>query len=301
MENTREILEIAKAIHRNSDCGELDFLKCVVLAIKLYNEGCRIQNTYTKKIDRKDATDAACEALLRRIQKNLASVGALAEYSNSMRKLVENVAPVGRANVVKNVFALELIVGDNIKRTVVGSDPAKLKKLAAGVILKALKASGKPCGYYDLEMTITKDGEYFDSEPEMLIYVDKNFETVKLAHGVGLGIAGKTNMPNLAIDYIELELADGAVTTLDWDTSYWDGDNEEGSFFIDLPSVSTGDDKMFLDSEILKTAKIKNIQVHSPVKVTNPWVSIEKIDIREDDVITGTNEYPDIEAIVYEF
>ena len=187
---------------------------------------------------------------------------------------------------------------DTIVTSVEGEDLYALKSNYKEVIKNALKEQGATNGYFDVEILITENGEYFDSESELYVYFDGD---VRVAPVVGLRISGKSNLSNLAIDYIEVELLDGTLTTFDWEVSYWDNDEGDNSFRIELPNITTTNE-VFINGDILKNIKcISSIQVYSDTKVESPEFSIEKIEILEDCVTVEELKNPKVKEIVYEF
>lgn len=187
---------------------------------------------------------------------------------------------------------------DAIVAAVEGEDLYALKCNYKEAIKTTLKEQGAPNGYFDVEILITKDGEYFDSESELCVCYDGD---VRVAPVVGLRIFGKSNLTNPAIDYIEVEMPDGTLTTFDWEVSYWDGEYGDDSFCIELPNISTTNE-VFINGNILKNIKcISSIQVYSLTKIESPKFSIEKIEILEDCVTIEELKNPEIKEIVYEF
>ena len=173
-----------------------------------------------------------------------------------------------------------------------------LKSNFIEVVKNALKERNASDGYFDAEMLINENDEYFDSDTGFFAYVDGE---VKVAPVVGLRIFGKSNLTNPAIDYIEAEMPDGRLVTFDWETSYWDGEYGNESFCIELPNISTVDET-FINGDVLKNIKaISSMQVYSLDKINSPKFSIDKIEILEDCVTVEEILEPEIKEIVYEF
>lgn len=200
------------------------------------------------------------------------------------------------------MFEIEFtLINTDIKAIVTsikGEDIDTLKSNYKEVIKNALREQGAPNGYFDVEILITENGEYFDSESELCVYFDGD---VKVAPVVGLRIYGKSNLSNLAIDYVEVELSDGTLTAFDWEVSYWDDDEGNGSFRVELPNIATTNE-IFINGDILKNIKCVNgIQVYSDTKIESPEFSIDKIEILEDCVSVEEITNPEIKEIIYEF
>lgn len=188
---------------------------------------------------------------------------------------------------------------DAIEMSIEGEDLVMLKQYAMESIPKTLYAFGCSSGYCEVKMNITCNDEYFDSEPEILVYVDKDFTKAELARGLSLYIHGKSNLSNPAIDYIEIETSNGSVITLDWDSSCWEVDEETGFFGVELLSVGSNNGA-FLNGDIIKNSKICAIQVYSNKVVDDPYFAIEKVEVCEDDVIMGVINKPTVKDIFFE-
>ena len=196
--------------------------------------------------------------------------------------------------------------GDTVETCVAGENLVGIKDEINSALLQALKDHDCSTGYYTVDITITFNGEYYDSEDEALVYYDKEAGEVKHAHCVGIDISGKSNLTELAIDYIELELADGSVVTLDWDESEYDRDLPPDAFFISLPSIKTNNgaylDGGYIDAKMIENAKaITAIQVYSEQKVDEPSFEISDIQIFEDGINVGEIKNLEIREINYEF
>ena len=201
------------------------------------------------------------------------------------------------------MFKIELTLkaklGDIIDLSIEGEDIAFLKNSVNSAIICALKEHNISHGYFDVEMVISENGNYFDSEPATFIYFDG--ENINLASSIDLTIFGRSNLSNIAIDYIEVELTNGSVTTLDWDTSYWDRDETSGTFCVELPFISTTDGS-FVDGDTLKNIKcVSSIQVYSDTMAVSPTFSIDEIGISEDGTFIGKICDPEIKDVFYEF
>lgn len=200
------------------------------------------------------------------------------------------------------MYKLELTIssttGGIINTSLENEDVVVLKVNGMVAIEDILKEQNAPNGYFDVEMSITENGEYFDHEDNLYVYYDGE---VKIAPVIGLKLSGKSNLPNLAIDFIEVELPDGTITTLDRDATYWDDDGEVGRFCAEFPCVATTDG-VYIDGDILKNIKcISAIQVFSRPKVESPEFSIDEIEILENGISVGEIINPEIKEIVYEF
>lgn len=201
------------------------------------------------------------------------------------------------------MFKIELIlapkVSDVINLSIEGEDVASLKNDIKNVIVYTFKEHNISQGYFDVKINILKNDEYFDSEPLVTMYFDG--ENISLVCDLELKIFGKSNLSNISIDYIEVELSDGSVTTLDWDTSYWDRDEENGAFCVEFPFVSTSDGA-FVDGDTLKNIKcVSSIQVYSDTMAVSPKFSIDEIEISEDGTFIGKICDPEIKDLFYEF
>ena len=195
---------------------------------------------------------------------------------------------------------------DDAKTSVAGEDLFSVKSEIEDAISRVLKEQDCPAGYYNVGIMITFNGEYYDSEEDALIYYDKDTNTVKHAHVVGLNISGRSNLSNLAIDYIELKLADDSIVTLDWDESEWDSDLPPDVFFISLPAIAVNNEPYlnggYIDAKMIESAKaISAIQVYSDQRNENPVFEIHDIQIFEDGINVGELVKPEIQTIYYEF